>query len=89
MTDSHCPDSTALEALTHPRCPTLGGPVPFRHCRTSGTDRLCPRIPECWWNRPEVLGWFAAQGGAAAAHPRESRLQIILDTLRRSGTAKN
>ncbi|MDF1552162.1 MAG: hypothetical protein P1P84_03820 [Deferrisomatales bacterium] len=89
MSDDNASEAAAREALIHPRCPALGGPVPFRHCRTSGTDQLCPRIPECWWDRPEVLGWFAAQGGSAAAPPRESRIQIMLNALGRSRTPQD
>ena len=76
----------SLEALTHPRCPSLGGPVPFRHCRTSGTDRICPRIPECWWKNPEVLRWLAAQP-APDEQPKESRMQQILRIMDGEGTS--
>ena len=83
MTRSETPTAFPFESLRHPRCPALGGEVPFRQCRTSGTDQPCPRIPECWWNRPEVLQWFVTTMTDNPSLPRDSRLQTILKTLAR------
>lgn len=32
----------------HWRCPMLGGPVPFKYCRTMGDGFPCRRILGCW-----------------------------------------
>lgn len=34
--------------LTFPRCPTLGGPVSFKYCRSSNGGLFCPNIIRCW-----------------------------------------
>jgi N utilization substance protein B len=32
------------------RCPRLGGPVPFKYCRTTGEGNMpCFKIMDCWW----------------------------------------
>jgi hypothetical protein len=74
-------NDTDIDSLHHPRCPALGGPVPFRHCRTSGTDLTCHRIPECWWNNPLVIHWYETATNETPPRKSASRLQTILKTL--------
>ena len=37
--------------MSHWRCPMLGGPVPFSHCRRTNDTLPCNRIRECWHGR--------------------------------------
>ena len=37
------------------RCPRLGGPVPFKYCRTTGEGSMpCFKIMDCWWETFDV-----------------------------------
>ena len=37
------------------RCPRLGGPVPFKYCRTTGEDGMpCFKIMDCWWETFDI-----------------------------------
>ncbi len=37
------------------RCPRLGGPVPFKYCRTTGEGGMpCFKIMDCWWETFDV-----------------------------------
>lgn len=40
------------------RCPPLGGPVPFKYCRTVNAKLPCRRILECWGAKFDVVGWL-------------------------------
>ena len=41
------------------RCPRLGGPVAFKYCRFSGSDRQpCWKIADCWWERMDVMAYL-------------------------------
>ena len=41
------------------RCPSLGGPVPFKYCRTVQQGLPCARIVECWSPILEVLEFLS------------------------------
>ncbi len=75
---------------SHWRCPQLGGPVPFRHCRRSGVDSLpCRKLAECWGSSVDIPAFLAAaytpdEIQAAFGAPAKSRLDIIFDTLDRA-----
>jgi len=44
-------DNDSLEQ----RCPRLGGPVPFKYCRTTGEGGMpCFKILDCWWETFDV-----------------------------------
>jgi N utilization substance protein B len=44
-------DKDALEQ----RCPRLGGPVPFKYCRTTGEGGMpCFKIMDCWWETFDI-----------------------------------
>lgn len=41
------------------RCPRLGGPVPFKYCRTSGDEGLpCFKIRDCWWETFDIQSYL-------------------------------
>lgn len=41
------------------RCPRLGGPVPFKYCRTSGDDGLpCFKVMDCWWENFDIQSYL-------------------------------
>ncbi len=40
------------------RCPPLGGPVPFKYCRTVNNKLPCHRILECWGAKFDVAEWL-------------------------------
>ena len=42
------------------RCPRLGGRVDFKYCRMgSGTDPVCWKIFDCWWETFDVRQFLA------------------------------
>lgn len=68
----------------------LGGPVPFRHCRKSGTEMLpCGRLAECWGGKFDLEAFVSenyteAEIETAFGRPRKSRLETIFETLEKS-----
>jgi len=51
MTMQKADDKDALEQ----RCPRLGGPVPFKYCRTTGEGGMpCFKIMDCWWETFDI-----------------------------------
>ena len=54
---SELPEKAPLDAhdeRVFPYCRMLGGPAPFRYCRTQGGEALCPSIITCWQGRFDV-----------------------------------
>ena len=82
------------DSLNHWRCPQLGGPVPFRHCRRSGDDMLpCRKLPECWGSQIDVPGFIAAaytpeEIEKAFGGPAKTRMDIIFDALNTKDNSK-
>jgi hypothetical protein len=74
----------------HPRCPTLGGEVPFRHCRTVNHDVPCQRLLGCWHAQLDVLSFLRANYTVAELEPlfqpSKSRLQIMFETLEKANS---
>jgi len=72
---------------THPRCPPLGGAVPFRHCRTTNRGLPCHRIVMCWADRVDIAAYlrecFTTEEIQRMSQPPESRLDILLGTVAR------
>jgi hypothetical protein len=71
----------------HPRCPPLGGEVPFFHCRRVNAGLPCHRVVICWADRIDIAA-FLREGYTATelermSKPPESRLEIMLGTLDR------
>jgi len=41
------------------RCPRLGGPVPFKYCRTTGENGMpCFKIMDCWWETFDIRAYL-------------------------------
>lgn len=71
----------------HPRCPPLGGEVPFYHCRRVNQGLPCHRIVVCWADRLDIVSFlregYTAEEIECMSRPPESRLGVILGTLER------
>ena len=68
----------AHDAERIPYCRVLGGPVPFRYCRTQGADAICRRIVNCWQSRFDVASFLVRCYGPERvrqwlAEPKEDR----------------
>ena len=78
----------AFDDLEAWRCPQLGGPAPFKYCRTMNGDRPCARIIDCWGGSVEIESFLGANyamedlkeifGG-----PKKGRVDRIVETLDR------
>ncbi|MFA6450182.1 MAG: hypothetical protein WCX65_11975 [bacterium] len=81
------------DGLNHWRCPQLGGPVPFKHCRRSGIDSLpCRKLAECWNSSVDVATFLSAAYSPediqkAFGSQAKSRLDIMLESIDRAGGA--
>jgi len=69
------------------RCPRLGGPVPFRYCRTNGEGGVsCFKIMDCWWETFDVRTYLENSMSEAAfksiteAKPPD-KIATILDLI--------
>jgi len=71
----------------HPRCPPLGGEVPFRHCRQVNAGLPCHRVVICWADRLDIGAYlrecYSVEEIERMSKPSESRLQVMFDTLAR------
>jgi len=68
------------------RCPSLGGEVPFRYCRTLQGDLPGPRMTVCWEFRMEISRFLSEHYSAdqirrAWPLPTRTRLKTILDLI--------
>ncbi|GAB4265532.1 MULTISPECIES: hypothetical protein [Deferrisoma] len=76
----------------HPRCPPLGGEVPFRHCRRVNRGLPCHRIVVCWADRIDIGAFlrehYTPEELEAMSRPPASRLGVMLETLDRVRKAK-
>jgi len=53
--------------LLERRCPRLGGPVPFKYCRTTGEgDMPCFKIMDCWWETFDIRTYLENSMSEAA-----------------------
>jgi hypothetical protein len=79
------------DGLNHWRCPQLGGPVPFKHCRRAGFDSLpCRKLPDCWNSTIDVAAFVSEvytqeEIQHAFGTEAKSRLDIILETIKKTG----
>jgi len=75
----------------HPRCPPLGGEVPFYHCRRVNRGLPCHRVVVCWADRIEIAAFLRAHYTPhdleRMSTPPQSRLGVILETLDRVRSA--
>jgi len=67
-------------------CRRLGHFLSFAYCRRAEQGEPCPRAPECWWRRPDMLeplrSRLQAAAGAGLAPPA-GRLESILAIVAR------
>jgi len=42
------------------RCPQLGGPVPFKYCRSVNMQLPCVKIAQCWAAKLDIVAWLEA-----------------------------
>ena len=74
------------DALTHWRCPPLGGPVTFKHCRKTNGGLPCRQMPICWAEKIDVPEFFMnnysmEQLETAFGTDPKGRLDTIIETL--------
>ncbi len=71
----------------HPRCPPLGGEVPFYHCRRVNRGLPCYRIVLCWADRVDIASFirenYSQEEIEAMSRPPEPRLAVMLETAQR------
>ena len=70
------------------RCPSLGGEVPFRYCRRMDQGAPCRRLPVCWAERFDIVGYIKRFYSADEIKqiffsPGHGRLGQIMDNLER------
>lgn len=68
------------------RCPSLGGPVPFRHCRKTNNGSPCQSVAACWGGRIDLAAFLKKNYTAEDIEkvfgtPKKSRLETIFETL--------
>ncbi len=75
------------DSLMHPRCPSLGGEVPFRHCRRVNLGLPCQRLLGCWEGTIDVLAFlrenYTLEELEPVFKPSPSRLETMFETLSR------
>ncbi len=76
------------------RCPPLGGPVPFKYCRTMNRKLPCQRIVQCWGPKFNVIEWLKEnyspeQIEQALTPDTRSRLDKILETAHETSSKKD
>jgi hypothetical protein len=81
------------DELTIWRCPTLGGPVPFVHCRKTNNGFPCFSIVTCWGERVDLAAFLREnytmeELEQAFGAAKKSRLETILDTLEKARSEK-
>jgi len=70
------------------RCPPLGGPVTFKHCRRVNNGLPCGRIAKCWSGKIEILeflreNYTKEELEKALSESGKGRLAPIFETLDR------
>ena len=65
------------------RCPSLGGPVPFKYCRTMNTKLPCARILPCWAGKVDIPAFLESNYSeeeleTAFQHDPRTRVQKII-----------
>ncbi len=78
----------AFDGLEAWRCPQLGGPAPFKYCRTMNEDRPCPMLIDCWGASVDVEGFLGANYALDELReifggPKKGRVDRIVETLER------
>ncbi len=71
------------------RCPSLGGEVPFRYCRTVNEDLPCRNIILCWELRLEISKFLSEhysidQIQRSLSLPTKSRVETIVEMIEKA-----
>lgn len=74
------------DEMTHWRCPPLGGPVPFSHCRKVGDGLPCGFMIKCWSGSLDVEKYLTENYSREeieqmSARAGSDRLDTILKVL--------
>ena len=71
----------------HPRCPPLGGEVPFKHCRRLNTGLPCERMLGCWEGEIDVIDFlrenYTLEELEPIFQPSKARIDIMFETVTR------
>jgi N utilization substance protein B len=76
------------------RCPRLGGPVPFKYCRTTGEGGMpCFKIMDCWWEIFDIRTYLEnslseAELTALLEAKPPDKIASILDLIERAKKIK-
>lgn len=75
--------------LTHYRCPPLGGPVGFKHCRTVNDGLPCTKFPACWGRKLDALeflreNYTEEEISKALATGGKTRLETIFGAIEKA-----
>ncbi|HOC91805.1 MAG TPA: hypothetical protein PKH33_05505 [bacterium] len=84
------PDISEHDEMTHWRCPSLGGPVTFKHCRKANDSLPCPKLLVCWENILDAPGFLTSnytpeELQKAFGAQAKGKLEVILDALKKTG----
>lgn len=73
------------DTMNHWRCPMLGGPVPFRHCRTTNDGLPCTKLEACWGAKIDMETFlktnYTEDEIRLAFAPPPGRVERILETV--------
>jgi hypothetical protein len=82
-------EKTEHDERTHYRCPLLGGPAPFSHCRTTADGEPCSKTISCWQHLFDASGFLAEHYDMPALEakwrePRQPKLLTLVDLVRQA-----
>jgi hypothetical protein len=74
------------------RCPLLGGPVPFKHCRKTNDRLPCAKTLECWQGKFDVVKFlndnYSEEELKTAFSPQPGRMERIYNVLEKLSDEK-
>jgi len=82
-------DIEKYDEKTYWRCPPLGGPVQFVHCRKVNGGLPCNRIAGCWSAKMDLPAFLKEnytpeELELALGSPGKGRLETIFETLEKT-----
>lgn len=70
------------------RCPMLGHLLEFSYCRTTGSNVLCRKILDCWWETFDVKSFLKAHFGddqiAGISAPPQDKVLSLMEMIRKA-----
>jgi hypothetical protein len=74
------------------RCPILGGPVPFKYCRTTNNGLSCAKIPDCWHGKFDAIQFlkdnYSDEELKTIFSPQPGKMERIFGVLERLSDEK-